>query len=215
MRSVLLGAARTAAKLPGTLPDGWGCWSLSSPSLESLVGTYSSRWEENVLEAVQRKDHGIEVPTVNFECKILKSDEDAERHIQTYLPSLAGRGAIVNVGTMEIKSLKFESTPHAEPVHYQQHTESAADYLGADESHDEVDLLDILREEVVCDTSTRVATSGKVSCSSCKPSCENFTEILREELQVEGLLFKHGFKEEKLTGWRQKQVVLNGSEDPC
>ncbi|KAI5054714.1 hypothetical protein GOP47_0029859 [Adiantum capillus-veneris] len=170
-------------------------------------------WEEDVLEAVQRKDRGIGVPTVNFECEILKADEDAECHVQRYLPSLAGRGAIVNVGTMDIKGLKFESTQEAEQIQ-QQHTECAvsADSHGADESHDECGLLDSLREEVSCNASTSISTGGKGLCAICKPSRKRFAEFLREELEVEGLS-KQGIKEETLTGWRQKQVVSNESED--
>ena len=54
-----------------------------------------SSWEEEIMEAIHGgKAKNTSVPSVKFECEILKADEDAEQHIKKYLPSIADRGAV-------------------------------------------------------------------------------------------------------------------------
>jgi hypothetical protein len=77
----------------------------------SLVSTLPGRWEEEVLEAA-REGHRGAAPQLTFDCETLKADADAERHIQKFLPALEGQDAVINVGKMTVKGLKFEEKKH-------------------------------------------------------------------------------------------------------
>lgn len=128
-------------------------------------------WEEDVMEALHGKASGACVPNIKFECEILKADKDAERHIQKYMPSLAGRGAIVNVGTMDIKGLKFETEKELQDMDGAQHAVSRvefevenlschADQQGDDDVGGEEGIVADLGREMAHAAPTSISTSG-------------------------------------------------------
>lgn len=74
-------------------------------------------WEKDVVEMLDQKN-GKRKIYISFDCETLKAEDAAEDHIRKFMPKLAGMGAVVNVGTMSITGLEFET--EAEHEQFQQ-----------------------------------------------------------------------------------------------
>ena len=64
------------------------------------------------LEMVEKSKEKHNKLFISFECETLKADKQAKDHISRYLPHLIGHEAVVNIGTMKIRGLNFDSDDH-------------------------------------------------------------------------------------------------------
>lgn len=69
-------------------------------------------WEEDVICMVEKSKEKHNNLFISFECGTLKADKQAKDHIHRYLPHLIGHEAVVNIGTMKIRGLNFNSDDH-------------------------------------------------------------------------------------------------------
>ncbi|XP_002988475.2 uncharacterized protein LOC9637113 [Selaginella moellendorffii] len=134
-------------------------------------------WEEDVIKAAKASDPNNHLQ-ISFECETLKADEDAERHLQRFLPALANKGAVVNIGTMKIKGLDLEELTRSS--NQDAVTGKASLQPNTPES---IDPEFTLHDQVV-----EVKTMEQLQLD---PSPQDMTDeigkLLEEELQAEGL----------------------------
>ncbi|KAJ7514723.1 hypothetical protein O6H91_23G056600 [Diphasiastrum complanatum] len=182
-------------------------------------------WQEDVIKAAERGKKREDTFSISFECEVLKSDKDSEEHIRRFLPSLNGLGAVVNIGTMIIKGLDFDS--------------QSREMNGEDMSQFSGRLLESSSEfsrSVISEIDHVVSSSigrenvgtGRASLKSVSPfntlrsyvfgesrtfpPDDELHKLVEEELEIEGLTSEplEFLWEEDASGWRTKRGCVNG-----
>jgi len=163
-------------------------------------------WEEDVICMVEKSKEKHNKLFISFECETLKADKQAKDHINRYLPHLIGHEAVVNIGTMKIRGLIFDSDDHQ--------TSKTSTLKSKDMDQVENNLKCRLSHCPVESNSTDdhkfSELLGNNNQESSNPDEAVIRQLLAEELQADSIsanILENKWQHSS-SGWRIKNKVL-------
>ncbi|XP_059073061.1 uncharacterized protein LOC131076211 isoform X2 [Cryptomeria japonica] len=172
-------------------------------------------WEEDVVSMVAKNKEKNNELFISFECETLKAEKDAEDHINRYLPHLIGQEAVVNIGTMKIQGLNFNSDDNQADMLEDKELDTGLPVTGSVITFKLE--KDYKYEQPDCSVGSNMANDydlsnllGVCKQKSTNPEEDMIRQILAEELQAEGVTgnIPENKWEDSSLGWKIKKQVL-------
>eukprot|EP01018_Ginkgo_biloba_P024864 Gb_02509 [translate_table: standard] len=164
---------------------------------------------------------------ISFECETLKAENDAQDHIRRYLPNLIGCDAVVNIGTMKIRGLDFNSEEDQTGKNHVCIREVEKKKIDAElfiagsatSCQSEIDIKCRLSDDHVPSSSKNEFKHSSLLGSRKQeynnPEEDMIRQLLVEELQTEGIAANILFNkwEDSSSGWRIRKQVSKCTEE--
>ncbi|KAH9331745.1 hypothetical protein KI387_003853 [Taxus chinensis] len=177
-------------------------------------------WEEDVISMVAKNKEKNNQLFIFFECETLKAEKDAEDHINRYLPHLIGCEAVVNIGTMKIRGLNFNSDDNqADTLKDKKLVTrlSVSESVTTCKSENDYNY-EVPDHSVGSNTANDYHFSNLFEISkqeSTNPGEEMIRQLLVEELQAEGITANNPENkwEDSSSGWKIRKQALPCTEE--
>jgi hypothetical protein len=180
-------------------------------------------WEEDVICMVEKSKEKHNKLFVSFECETLKADKQAKDHIHRYLPHLIGHEAVVNIGTMKIRGLNFDSDDHQTnktSTLKSKDTDAELFITGSASSCQPENSLKCGLSHCPAESSSTydqkfLELLGNNNQEASNPDEAVIRQLLAEELQADGnsANIPENKWQHSSSGWRIKKKVLHCTEE--